>query len=518
MTRRARTPSSSAEPSTARRSERLRRRRAMQQQENPGVETPGNYSLYKNAFVVASESTLHPSTKHATPSSPAITEDNSRRARYRKSSLGLSGIAEEAPPASEGHTVGSARRERRGFASGSFGESGQTFGTWASGGLRSVRKAALRISNLFSPPSPASDRSEVEEMEIMVDGDDEIAVDTARTNDITPTQLFAERSSYKLRKALSLLGLTVCALAFYSLFLPAVHDEATLSARTSPFTRGDTLGMRRRILQTIGGARLPRPSAYYTRLLNSIRSNGGQSPGITMEQLEIFERRVLEEAKQAAADEAASVSKNFVLSGSSTKMGSADIEAASRRVIEMYEADKGAEPDYALLSAGARVLDSEPSHTKQYARFLATYATNLLRRTMFAPTAPKPPSVAFTPGTTPGKCWAFSESTGSVTVRLARPIVPTGFTMEHTPASSAFSVDSAPRIFRVLGLGLTSREGMIIGQWEYKKGEGYGHMQSWAVKHWEVPIRAVRLEILSNQGADFTCLYRFRVHGKQVSL
>lgn len=519
-------PSTSAEPSTARRSERLRRRRLTQQQSPAGLSTPGSYSIYKNAFVVASESTLHPDPYSATPSSPAIAEDDSRRVRRRKPSAGLPRIP-ETPTGHEGHTVGTSLMDDdegpmydsghgKSYSGGTSLMNTPGLSGWASGGLRSARKVAKRLRGLFySPSSPNSDRSEMEEV---VDGDDEIAVDTSRGNGIQPTQLFSERSSNgNLRKALFMLVSTLCALTFFALFFPAVQDEASTAARTNQWVADDPSTFRSRFRHSTNRISIPNPFSYARRMYDAMRNEGSSSAGITMDQLRAFEKRILDEAKQAAADEAAFISRNAA-SRSSINAGGSDIEAATRKMIELYEADKGAKPDYALLSAGARVLESNPSHVKQYAQFFTNYASSLLTQSMFAPTAPKPPTVAFTPGTTPGECWSFPGDHGSVTVRLARPIVPTGFTMEHTPASSAFSIKSAPRIFRVVGLDLTSRQGVLLGQWEYKNGEGYGHMQSWEVESSEIPIRAVRLEILSNYRAEFTCLYRFRVHGTEIRI
>jgi SUN domain-containing protein 1/2 len=196
--------------------------------------------------------------------------------------------------------------------------------------------------------------------------------------------------------------------------------------------------------------------------------------------------------------------------------------------IEIYAADKGAPPDYALLSVGAKVLSSSPSMARLYIRFLRNYIVALFPASNIAymPTPPNSPSIAFMPDITPGNCWAFPGHKGSVTVRLARPIAPTAITIEHTPRSSVFSISSAPRDFAVYVLPLapsgfpddSDKTGVLVGRFRYDTSPSAGHLQTFRLARRILVARAIRIEILSNHGSrTHTCLYRVRVHGKPMT-
>ena len=57
-------------------------------------------------------------------------------------------------------------------------------------------------------------------------------------------------------------------------------------------------------------------------------------------------------------------------------------------------------------------------------------------------------------GSSPGQCWAFRGSQGSVVINLSSPIIMRAVTLEHIPASLApdGSISSAPKKFEVYGL------------------------------------------------------------------
>lgn len=251
-----------------------------------------------------------------------------------------------------------------------------------------------------------------------------------------------------------------------------------------------------------------------------------------------------------------------------------DIDSLADRVIERYEADKGRPADYALLSVGARVEASSPSQPNAVTFYAGTYAASLFGRgtssRLYVPAYPNPPETVFTPGVVPGNCWSF-PGVGTITVRLARPVAVTSFTMEHTPGSSAFSSSAAPAAFRVTGIPFVwppargavagggrrrrpdasaaaaataapadggvggpavsaasaaavagaSPPGQLLGEYVYRVGGGRSHMQVFPVSPSApgagTPMRAVTLEVTSNHGnPHYTCLYRFRVHGPEA--
>jgi len=96
-------------------------------------------------------------------------------------------------------------------------------------------------------------------------------------------------------------------------------------------------------------------------------------------------------------------------------------------------------------------------------------------------------------------------------------MIPSSFSIDHTPARSAFSTTSAPRRVRVFLLPLNAPNAsaeVLAADFEYRLEGGARHVQTFeARKGLEVVARAVRVEVLSNHGnPDFTCLYRVRVH------
>ncbi|NXT88204.1 SUN1 protein, partial [Anhinga rufa] len=117
----------------------------------------------------------------------------------------------------------------------------------------------------------------------------------------------------------------------------------------------------------------------------------------------------------------------------------------------------------------------------------------------------------------PGNCWAFKGSQGYLVVRLSMKIYPTAFTVEHIPKtlSPTGNITSAPRNFSVYGLDDEYQEdGKLLGQYVYDQG-GEPLQMFPVMENSENAFQIVELRIFSNWGhAEYTCLYRFRVHGK----
>ncbi|NXU15963.1 SUN1 protein, partial [Pardalotus punctatus] len=117
----------------------------------------------------------------------------------------------------------------------------------------------------------------------------------------------------------------------------------------------------------------------------------------------------------------------------------------------------------------------------------------------------------------PGNCWAFKGSQGYLVVRLSMKIYPTAFTLEHIPKtlSPTGNITSAPRNFAVYGLDDEyQEEGKLLGEYVYDQ-EGEPLQMFPVTEENEDAFQIVELRIFSNWGhAEYTCLYRFRVHGK----
>lgn len=119
----------------------------------------------------------------------------------------------------------------------------------------------------------------------------------------------------------------------------------------------------------------------------------------------------------------------------------------------------------------------------------------------------------------PGECWAFIGDTGRLVIKLSAPIVPTFFHYEHISKSLSREGDirSAPKDFKVVGLeDEKDTEGFELGNYVYLDN-------GVPLQRFEVQVKRgrkfqyIELVVLSNHGhPDYTCLYRFRVHGKRA--
>ncbi|XP_078006385.1 SUN domain-containing protein 2-like [Phascolarctos cinereus] len=130
------------------------------------------------------------------------------------------------------------------------------------------------------------------------------------------------------------------------------------------------------------------------------------------------------------------------------------------------------------------------------------------------------PRLILQPDVYPGNCWAFRGHQGFVVVRLSARIQLTAITLEHVPKALSPTADipSAPKDFVILGLNEDSQaDGVALGQFTYDNaGEA---IQTFHLEGNDTaPYQLVELRILSNWGhPDYTCIYRFRVHGKPAT-
>ncbi|NXJ12075.1 SUN1 protein, partial [Odontophorus gujanensis] len=178
--------------------------------------------------------------------------------------------------------------------------------------------------------------------------------------------------------------------------------------------------------------------------------------------------------------------------------------------LKLYSQDKTGMVDFALESGGGSILSTRCSET---------YETKTALISLFGIPLwyfSQSPRVVIQPDMYPGNCWAFKGSEGYLVVRLSMKIYPTAFSLEHIPKtlSPSGNITSAPRKFSVYGLDDEyQEEGTFLGQYVYdQEGEP---LQMFTVEKSEHAFQIVELRILSNWGhAEYTCLYRFRVHGK----
>ncbi|XP_029411007.1 SUN domain-containing protein 1 isoform X1 [Nannospalax galili] len=190
-------------------------------------------------------------------------------------------------------------------------------------------------------------------------------------------------------------------------------------------------------------------------------------------------------------------------------------EAQARLIVDnalkLYSQDKTGMVDFALESGGGSILSTRCSET---------YETKTALLSLFGIPLwyfSQSPRVVIQPDIYPGNCWAFKGSQGYLVVRLSMRIYPTTFTMEHIPKtlSPTGNISSAPRDFAVYGLDTEyQEEGQPLGQFTYDQ-EGDSLQMFYTLERPDRAFQIVELRILSNWGhPEYTCLYRFRVHGE----
>ncbi|XP_026132913.1 SUN domain-containing protein 1-like isoform X3 [Carassius auratus] len=189
------------------------------------------------------------------------------------------------------------------------------------------------------------------------------------------------------------------------------------------------------------------------------------------------------------------------------------VQLIVNNAIKLYSEDRTGLVDYALESGGGSIIStrcSESFDTKT--ALLSLFGLPLW---YFS----QSPRVVIQPDVHPGNCWAFKGSQGDLVVGLSMKIVPTAFSLDHMPKSLSptGNISSAPREFSVYGLDDEQQEeGQLLGQFVYD--EDGDALQTFFVSE-EVPraFQIIEMKVLSNWGhPEYTCVYRFRVHGKLV--
>ncbi|XP_053411915.1 SUN domain-containing protein 1 isoform X2 [Nycticebus coucang] len=200
------------------------------------------------------------------------------------------------------------------------------------------------------------------------------------------------------------------------------------------------------------------------------------------------------------------------------KAGVSGITEAQARVIvnnalKLYSQDKTGMVDFALESGGGSILSTRCSET---------YETKTALISLFGIPLwyfSQSPRVVIQPDMYPGNCWAFKGSQGYLVVRLSMVIHPTAVTLEHIPKtlSPTGNITSAPKDFAVYGLeNEYQEEGWLLGQFTYDH-EGEPLQTFHVLQRPDRAFQVVELRIFSNWGhPEYTCLYRFRVHGQPV--
>ncbi|KAJ8963662.1 hypothetical protein NQ314_005453 [Rhamnusium bicolor] len=186
------------------------------------------------------------------------------------------------------------------------------------------------------------------------------------------------------------------------------------------------------------------------------------------------------------------------------------IKEIVRNTLAIYDADRTGLVDYAMETMGGQVLTTRCTENYHYGKAVVS----VLGIPLWYPI--NSPRTIITPSINPGECWAFQNFPGFVVIRLSNQVKIEAFSMEHISKLLVPSgkIDSAPKDFEVYGLiDENDREPVKLGEYVYDyNGET---LQFFPVQNEGHVFGIIEIRIVSNHGnPNYTCLYRFRVHGK----
>ncbi|KAK9829803.1 hypothetical protein WJX72_007987 [[Myrmecia] bisecta] len=207
------------------------------------------------------------------------------------------------------------------------------------------------------------------------------------------------------------------------------------------------------------------------------------------------------------------------------------VKAIVHEALEALEIDHVGLPDYALHSAGGKVVGHSPVSRSGLLNLSPLQVAYYRLRSMIpglpSPLHPRANELILSPGRLPGQCLALNGSEGQVDVQLRTDMAPIAVTLEYAPKALAFDTSSAPRAFRVMGYrGREYVKERLSGKhptaWLLAEGLQYDvdgpAVQMFAVHPPPQTVDRVRVQVDSNWGnADHTCLYRVRVHGQAAA-
>ncbi|XP_029014222.1 SUN domain-containing protein 1-like isoform X3 [Betta splendens] len=228
-------------------------------------------------------------------------------------------------------------------------------------------------------------------------------------------------------------------------------------------------------------------------------------------QLEMNRAQTLGEAESQAKSIVQTVTSAVQHSAAVEGMTEEQVKLIVQNALKLYSQDRTGLVDYALESGGGSILSTRCSET---------YETKTALMSLFGLPLwyfSQSPRVVIQPDVYPGNCWAFKGSQGYLVIRLSLRILPTSFCVEHIPKSLSptGNITSAPRNFTVYGLDDEyQEEGKLLGHYTYQ--EDGDSLQTFPVTEQnDKAFQIIEVRVLSNWGhPEYTCLYRFRVHGE----
>ncbi|CAF1149578.1 unnamed protein product [Adineta steineri] len=189
-----------------------------------------------------------------------------------------------------------------------------------------------------------------------------------------------------------------------------------------------------------------------------------------------------------------------------------EYEHLIRVLLDEYAADETGQADYALEANGGKIVDTRCTEytdepRQNVVKFLGIPIVHMSKQ----------PNIMIKAGRMPGQCFPFKGDHGSVLIKLAVPVKPSEFTIEHLSKSISIvgHINSAPNNFTVYALkDKNDKEGIVLGRYFYDAENGPS-LQRFKPQLVNVPIvEYIEVRVTSNWGnPNYTCVYRFRVHG-----
>ncbi|CAA7266875.1 unnamed protein product [Cyclocybe aegerita] len=301
--------------------------------------------------------------------------------------------------------------------------------------------------------------------------------------------------------------------------------------------------------------------------LNALEKRVGGVEGDVKEALELGKKVATAPPPAAAPTVPGAAWWNKLATGAGSKTGlqikssdGQDVTALISHLVDNAVTRVGkdgiAKADYAMHSGGARVVPSLTSPTLEIKPNGFT-AQVMSLFTGSGSAIGRMPVVALHPDSHNGLCWPFAGQQGQLGVALAAPVFVEEVTVDHLSKDVAYDMRSAPREMEVWGMvegkdnigrlkawkdeRATRKEMGQVDEYEsvvYPKTlpnhpeyirlanftydiHAPQYVQTFPVdpeiKALGIDFGIVALRVLNNWGRDeYTCLYRFRVHGQRI--
>eukprot|EP01083_Nonionella_stella_P073756 199645_1 len=215
--------------------------------------------------------------------------------------------------------------------------------------------------------------------------------------------------------------------------------------------------------------------------------------------------------------------------------------------VEVLKADITGEHDYASIRAGSKIIKSGPRQTSPSLADNLPLMNQLMGKLglRFYGNGPHAALEPTYPQDSLGQCWSFEREGdrkrimikelqgdadleddpdrgeyATLGVKLAKPIFVKSVVIEHTKKTISPERGTAIRNFRVIGFQDENADGepWLLGNFEYNSSSKK-YLQEFEVNTKDengLPIpklKSIALAVDSNWGAEYCCLYRFRVNG-----